>query len=697
MADIGYIALVLALLASVFSVITYILGRTERYRGLIESARKSLLIACGLVSLSILILLLALLTHNFQLEYVASYTGLETPLPYLFSALWAGHSGSLLFWAWLVSIFALIVVLRQHDGDEESMPYAASIMMFIEVFFLIMILSVANPFNKLPFTPEAGTGLNPLLENPGMIFHPPALLAGYAGLTVPFALAMAALLVKRHDSDWLVPVRQWLLLSWLLLGIGNVIGAWWAYVELGWGGYWAWDPVENSGLMPWLIATAALHSTMMQKRRGMFRVWNISLIILAFVLPIFGTYLTRSGILSTVHTFPNTGAGPLLLLFLAIIIIGSIVVVSNRRKELSSDAEITDLVSRDSTFLFNNLLLFGSTIAILLGTIFPIIFGVLRGVEITVGPSFFNIVSGPLFLAIILLAGVCALIGWQRSTAARLGRKLLWPSIAAVILGLVLFIVGIREVYALIAFFLCSFVLFAILYQWSGEVRARCQARKENYLKAFWSLLLDNRPRYGGYLVHLALVLMAVGVVGSSLFDVSKEVTLKQGESVTLKNYTLTYDSLNHYQSGSKFIVTASLSVYNSGRYIGRVAPEKYFQENFDQAVTEVAIRSTPAEDLYVILAGWDESGVGFKILVNPLVQWIWIGGGLLAFGGVLAYWPGQRGERKLPPRITGRACPRCGENYQPGDRFCPYCGVKLPKEGVAEPEPETSVAEGKD
>jgi cytochrome c-type biogenesis protein CcmF len=494
-----------------------------------------------------------------------------------------------------------------------------------------------------------------MLENPGMIIHPPILLAGYIGFTIPFAFAIAALLSRRLSDEWLVAIRRWTLMAWLLLGVGNLIGAWWAYVELGWGGYWAWDPVENAGLMPWLVATAFLHSIMMQRRRGMLKVWNMILIILTFSLAIFGTFLTRSGIISSVHTFAESALGPFFLVFIGVTLFGSLSLLYYRSKELKGEAEMESLVSRESTFLLNNLLLVAAAFAIFLGTIFPVISEAVRGVKISVGAPFFNQVNGPIFLAIILLAGVCTLIGWRRVSTKNLVRNFLWPLIATLILGIALFVLGIREWYTLVAFFVCSFVLFTIFSEWFRGARARHRIRAENYLKSFFSLLGGNRPRYGGYIVHIAIVLMAIGIVGSSIYNVEKEVTLKPGESMTIKNYTLTYEGIDHFQTQSKEVVSTSLSVYNHGEFVGKLIPEKYFHRSYEQ-VTEVAIRSTLLEDLYVILIGWDEDGTtAFKVLVNPLVNWIWIGGIVFIVGGLIAFWP-DRQRLPIQTQTKGRS-----------------------------------------
>ncbi len=654
MADIGYIALLLALVVAVYSAIASIVGAQKKHPELQASARNGLLVVFGLISTAVGVLLYALITHNFQIEYVANYTSSDMSLPYLFSALWAGNDGSLLFWAWLLSLLAAIVVLRRRGIGQELIPYASMVLMAVQAFFLILLLSVSNPFQELAFIPAEGMGLNPLLENPMMIIHPPILLAGYVGFTVPFAFAIAALMMKKLGDEWLIRIRKWTLVAWLLLGMGNIIGAWWAYVELGWGGYWAWDPVENAGFMPWLVATAFLHSMMMQRRRGMLKVWNMMLIIFTFSLAIFGTFLTRSGILSSVHTFGESALGPFFLVFLGIILVGSLGLLFYRRRQLRSETEMESLVSRESTFLINNLLLVGAAFAIFLGTVFPVISEAVRGVEISVGAPFFNQVNGPIFLAIILLAGICTLIGWRRASTKNLIRNFLWPLIAAMVLAIVLFAFGIREGVSLVAFPLCLFVLFTILSEWFRGTRARRKIKSENYLKAFLSLIWANKPRYGGYFVHMGIIILAVGIVGSSVYDVEQEATLMPGESMTINNYSLTYEDMDYYTTPSREVVTATLSVSKNGKALGNMTPEKYFHYSYQQPVTEVAIRSTLAEDLYIILVSWDESGAtAFKVMVNPLINLMWIGAGVVLLGGIIAFWPDRR---KSPAAETGRS-----------------------------------------
>ena len=655
MAEIGYIALFLALVASVYSVAAFILGIRRKSQVLIGSARNSLFAVCGLISISVAILIYALVAHNFQIEYVYRYTSHDLSLPYLISAFWAGNDGSLLFWAWLLSIFATVVVVRRWTTHETLVPYASVIILITEVFFLALLLSVSNPFQQISPVPAEGLGLNPLLQNIGMILHPPLLLSGYAGFTVPFAFVIAALLSRQFDGEWLAVMRRWALLAWLLLGMGNIIGAWWAYIELGWGGYWAWDPVENAGLMPWLVATAFLHSAAMQRRKGVLKAWSMLLVIVTFGLTIFGTFLTRSGFLSSIHAFSESTLGIFFLVFISVVLFGSLVLLYYRNRDLQSQAETIPTISKENAFLLSNLLLVGAVLVIFVGTISPTLSEMVSGVKIGVNPSFFNGINGPIFLAVILLAGFCVLIGWRKTSLNDLMRRFLWPAGIAMILGATLFILGIRGWYPLVAFSLCGFVLSAIIYGWFRESRAQHQVLGGNFLRSFWRLFIANRPRYGGYIVHIAMVIIAIGVIGSSFFDVERSIALKPGGIATVKGYTLVYEGLTRDETSQKIVFRATLSVSRQGKLVGQLVPEQHFPGGYPP-VAEVAIHVTPLEDLYVILAGWDAEGsAAFRVLVNPLVIWIWIGGGLLLIGGLIAFWPGGKKSPDVKDGGVGR------------------------------------------
>ncbi|HEX7474375.1 MAG TPA: cytochrome c biogenesis protein CcsA, partial [Dehalococcoidales bacterium] len=541
MPSLGYGCLVLALAVSLYTAAAFWLEARGRQFPAIFRARTALFVAVGLVSVSVAVLLYAIFAHDFQFEYVASYTSLHTSALYLLSALWAGNSGSLLFWTWLLSIFSLLVVWRKQRQYPALLPYAASIMLAVQAFFLILLVAVINPFNAASPVPSDGIGLNPMLQNPGMVFHPPALYAGYVGFTVPFAFAIAALLTRRLNDEWLQASRRWMLFAWLLLGVGNIIGAWWAYVELGWGGYWAWDPVENVGLMPWLLATALLHSSVMQRRKSTFKVWNLVLIILVFNMVIFGTFLTRSTILSSVHTFNESGLEPYFLTFIAISLIGGLGLLYYRSSDLKSSGGSEALISRDAAFMLNNLIFLGTTALIFIGTLFPLFSEAVGGSKVSLSTSFFNQVNSPLFMVIILLAGVCTLIGWRQLTLSQLLKEMAWPLAAAVVLSVALGLMAVKQPVALVAFSVCIFVLISILATWFKETLARRRSCGNNVAAAGWNLARSNSQRLGGYTVHTGIILIAVGVIGSSFFGAQKEANLKVGDSITVGQYAVTY------------------------------------------------------------------------------------------------------------------------------------------------------------
>jgi cytochrome c-type biogenesis protein CcmF len=718
MANLGYIFLVIALVAAVYTAINYFLKGKDLHFRFLAGAGISLWAVTSLVTISTAILLIAIFTHNFSFEYVTSYSSLHTSNLYLLSALWAGNSGSLLFWTWLLSIFTLLAVWRKQAKYPGLVPYAAGTLLLIQAFFLLLLVAVNNPFNTVSVIPADGLGLNPLLQNFGMAIHPPALYAGYVGFSIPFAFAVAALLKRQLNNGWLEATRRWMLFAWLLLGVGNLIGAWWAYVELGWGGYWAWDPVENVGLMPWLLATAFLHSSVMQRRKDNFKFWNMVLVVLIFNMVVFGTFLTRSSILSSVHTFNQTGMEPYFLTFIAIALIGPLALVYYRSADLKSDSGSQVIISRDSTFILNNLLLVGSTALIFFGTLFPLFSTMFGGSQISLSTSFFNRIGSPLFMIIILLAGICTLIGWRDLSLKKLLKALLWPALAALVIAIVLGVTLVHQPLALFTIFICAFVFISIILTWINDTR---KTGKEPRAAAsvWWNITRSNTQRYGGYIVHLGIVLIAIGIIGSSFFNTSKEANLKVGDSMTIGQYKLTYQGLETKDTPDQTITRANLNVTVAGKPYLDLAAEKLYQKSQQQAVTEVALHSTLVQDLYVILENWQSNGASadFKVLVNPLVMWIWIGGGVFVLGGLVAFWPSRKEKVKVSGASAARSapaaaapaplnsaaqsekeaddeieieilrlrrqavkyCPQCGQANRKIARYCNRCRARLP------------------
>lgn len=650
MNEIGELCILLALGISIYSFIVPILGVKKRRGEFIASAENSIFTVLGLISISSFILIYAFLIRDFSVEYVSSYSNRDLSTFYTISAFWAGQKGSLLFWTWLLSIFGAVVVIQNRKKNRELMPYVLSIISFTLCLFLALMVFAARPF-ELIYPPEDGHGLNPMLQNPGMVFHPPTLYMGYVGFTIPFAFAIASLLTGQLGDIWIKTTRRWTIFSWFFLGMGNLIGAWWAYRVLGWGGYWAWDPVENASFMPWLTGTAYLHSVMIQERKDMLKVWNMVLVVMTFCLTIFGTFLTRSGVVQSVHSFGESTVGYYFLAFLIVTIIFSSYLIISKFSLLKSNNELDSIVSRESSFLFNNLILVGAAFATFWGTMFPVISETIRGEKITVGPPFFNQVNIPIGLALLLLAGICPLISWKRASINNLKRNFLTPFLVSIICGIALIPIGIGHIFAWFSFTISIFVLTTILMEFHRSAKARREVTGEGFVKALITLIRRNKRRYGGYIIHIGVVLMYIGITGTS-YNIEKEATLKNGESMSIGNYKLTYRGLNLKEPvPTKAEVIATMDIENDGKHIATASPRKDFYKTSEEPISRVYNLSGLKEDLYIILAGFPipfqkDSPATFKVHVNPLVKWLWIGGIVLGIGTFIAMLPDWK-ERK--------------------------------------------------
>jgi len=524
----------------------------------------------------------------------------------------------------------------------------------VVMFFAILMLFSANPFStSLAGGRMDGQGLNPLLQNFYMAIHPPSLYLGFVGCTIPFAFAMGALLSGRLDSEWIVAVRKWMLFAWLFLSIGNALGMLWAYVELGWGGYWAWDAVENASLLPWLTATAFLHSIVIQERRGMLKVWNLVLVFLTYELVLIGTFITRSGVIESVHAFALSNVGPIFLSFIALSIFGYLWLLLDRLPMLRSDNELDSMLSRESGFLFNNVVFVGIAFATFFGTTFPMFSELLTGNKISVAAPWFNKVNGPILVVLLILMGAGPLLGWRRSTREALRANFQWPLLATVVVPVLLFVLGVRDALPLVGFALCTFVLATIVQEFARGASARRRITGESWLRALINLTQKNQRRYGGYIVHLGIIMMALGIIGNTFFQLETQGTLKRGESLTIKNYVLTYQGLRQVAQPTHTEVLAPLMVARDGKDIGVVQPQKnlYFKTP-DQPTSEVGLRIFPAEDLYAVLAGWEGNGesASFKVFVNPLMIFLWLGGLVLALGTLTSLWPHTQAVRASAP-----------------------------------------------
>ncbi len=650
LADIGYGALLVTLAAALWAAAASIIGARGRRPELVASARNALLVTAVLSTLSALLLLVLLFRHEFGVRYVYEHVSSYLKPAYILAAFWAGLEGSQLLWLWMLAAFTGVLVLRRPTWDRQMRPYAMAVLALTQAFFAFLINTLTKPFDLLPDVPAEGVSLNPLLLNFWMVIHPPIIFAAYALWTIPFAYAFAALVTGRLDAAWLLGVRRWTLAAWASLGIGILVGAWWAYLELGRGGYWGWDPVENSSLIPWLVATALVHSAIIQERRDMFRAWNIFLAALTFVLTIFATFVTRSGLIQSVHAFAQSPIGYYYLAYMLIVLATTVGLMLARREELRGAGEVGDLLSREFVFLLTNLLVLGTAAAVLLGTLWPTFTEAVRGVAASLAPENYNRFMGPLGLLLVLLIGICPLVDWRHINAEKLLRSLWVQALVGGITAVLLVIMGVGELWAVISFSVIAFVAATIIIQMRQGIVARMRAAGENVIVASARAVGNNRRRYGGQIIHFSILLIVMGITGSQAYQAEVQVALAAGESVDVEGYTLTYTAYDYRQmeeEGNKIRNQAVLDVYRGGRKVAVVRPERNLHSNVDGAVTEVALRSSLREDLYVVLASLEPDGLAaFQVLVNPLVVWLWIGGVVLIIGTLVATWPARPQRR---------------------------------------------------
>ncbi len=643
-AAVGNLTLVLGLAVSLYVIFAAIFSQLKARPEFLASAKHGVLVVAGLTTLAVSILEWALLTHQFRFEYVANHVSGNQPAFYTVSALWGGQEGSLLFWVWLLGLFSAAVLIQQAGQRKHLVPWVIAFMAFTQAFFFALLIFISGPFTLLPQTPADGIGLNPLLQDPGMFIHPVTQYLGYVGFTVPFAFALAALVTGDLGYDWIRTTRRWALFAWLFLSLGLLFGMRWAYVELGWGGYWGWDPVENAALIPWLTGTAYLHSIMIQEKRGMLKVWNLVLIMLTFLLCILGTFITRSGVIQSVHAFGVSSMGPLFLAYIAAVLVVFAYLMYLRMDKLKEENRLDSFLSREATFLLNNLILLGAAVATLWGTIFPMLSEMVAGKQITVAAPFFNQINGPIFLALIVLMGVCTLIGWRRASPEHLKRNFVPPLLGAAGATILLVALGVRDPYGLAAFAAAAFVLGAVTLEFYRGIRARMRMYRENVAVAPVQLVNKNRRRYGGYIVHIGVILAVVGIVGSTFFQSEIQKNVMPGESVALGQYVLQFQKLKMTQENNAQVIGADLVVFENGAPVDTMRPIKAYYPAADQMTTEVAVRTTLREDLYVILAGWNDDGSAtLKVIINPLVVWLWIGFIVFIGGTLIAMLPDPR------------------------------------------------------
>jgi cytochrome c-type biogenesis protein CcmF len=637
---IGNLALALALPASLYSI--FAPARTTK---------KAAHVVTLLVSLASAMLIFAFITDAFNIEYVASYSSRSLPLAYKLSGIWAGLDGSLLFWVWLLTLCTSIAVVRSPSGGEGV--YINATLQIIVTFFLIMLVFEANPFKELANPPPDGQGLNPLLQNFFMIIHPPALYIGYVGFSVPFAYAIAQLLTphpsplpkrERGEDSWVKSVRLWTIVSWLFLTVGNLLGATWAYVELGWGGFWAWDPVENAGVMPWFTATAFLHSIIIQERRGMLKMWNIILVILTFLLTIFGTFITRSGVIQSVHSFSDVTIGMYFIVFLAIAFLFSLYLVISRRRELAGRNRLESFVSREGAFYINNLLLVFALVAITWGTCLPLFAEWFTGQKIEVGPPFFNRVMAPIGIALLFLTGIGPEMSWKKWRKGLFKKEFLWPVVFALVAGVITFAFGVRAWFPLLVAFGSAFVVGTMADEFLHAGRIEAKREGVNFAAGLKSLFQKAPRRYGGYIVHFGIVLLFIGIAGS-VYKSEYNLSLKKGEKIEAGNYNLTLNKIDWVQGASSEGVIADVSIESGGVELGNLRPALFLHKNQPKPIGEVDLFIRPFKDIYLALGGIsnDESSAEVVLTINPLISFVWFGGLVMIIGTVFAILPAKK------------------------------------------------------
>jgi cytochrome c-type biogenesis protein CcmF len=647
MPELGSLVLLFTLVAATYAAVASVAGARTGQARLVVSGRLSVYVVFGLLLLASSVLIYSFITHDFRIKYVQHYSDRTMPVVYLITAFWGGQDGSLLFWTLLVGTYATLVTWRSQEHHRTQLPYIIATMMTVVTFFLLLIILNANPFETfLSSAPTDGRGLQPLLQNEYMAIHPPMLYTGFTGWTVPFAFAISALCSGRLDEDWIRATRRWALFAWTANTVGLILGGLWAYEELGWGGYWAWDPVENASFMPWLCGTAYLHSVMIQERRGMLKTWNLSLIVLTFSMTIFGTFLTRSGFIQSVHSFAQSNIGYYFLAFLFFEMAVAFSLIYSRRRMLRGKNVLDSYFSREFAFLLNNWILLGACFFIIVATLFPTLSEWVKGEKITVGPEFFNKYMVPIGLILLALTGIGPLIAWRKATTENLKQQFSWPLASGIVTAAVCRgAFGVTHVVALISLGLCGMVTGTIVQEFYRGARVRQRNSQTDFLSALVALVQKGKRRYGGYIIHLGVVLMFLGFTGDA-FKLEKEVTLRPGQEMQVGGYTFKYRGLKSSRDWQIEAVVADVALYQGSKKVADLKPAKWtYKKHPDSPTTEVDILSTPRNDVYTTLGGfeWSSGVANLKVFINPLVFWIWAGTALLIIGGVITMWPDRR------------------------------------------------------
>ncbi len=647
----GTFALLVALALALYGLVASVTGARRDRPLLVESARTTAFSLFALVAAANGAMLAAILSNDFGIAYVAANSSRETPTFFKVLSLWSNDEGSLLLWNLILAGFIAAVAFRFRRRRPETLPWALAVLYGVQVFYLVLVMGPTRPFARLSVAPLDGQGPLPLLQNhPLMAIHPPMLYLGFIGTTVPFAFAMASLFTGTSSDAWVRIIRRWALAAWIFLTLGLFLGGLWSYGVLGWGGYWAWDPVENVALLPWLVTTAFLHSVMLQERRGMLKVWNVSLCVGAFALATFGTFLTRGSILASVHAFAKSAVGPMYLGFLLLVLVGGFGLIAWRSWRLASDGRFDAVLSREAAFLGNNLLLLTITLIVLIGTIYPLFVEALTNQQVTVGGPYFDRTVTPVFLLLMFLVGVGPLLPWRRASPERLRRRAAIPAGigALVIVGLAL--AGVRHAVALLAYGLAAFVIASNVELIVASVRSSRGATGRRGTGAAADALARNRRATGGYVAHVGLAVLAIAITTSSTFALQTEVTLARGEQVPFAGVVLRYDGARVVQQAQRRVFVAEVSVLRNGRPAGVLHPSlNVYPAQPTEPIGTPSIHYGPLRDLYSSVLGFRGSRATLRFFLNPGVMWLWVGAGVMAIGGLLAAWPARRRVRPDP------------------------------------------------
>ncbi|VVB95834.1 Uncharacterised protein [uncultured archaeon] len=632
--ELGETALIVALILTIYSVAAHILGIWKKKKELFDSARIAIIGIAVLLTIASIWLFNLFITRNFQYEYVALYSSLDLPMAYTISAFWAGADGSLLLWAWLISIYIAVIAARGKSYDN-LIKHAMPVILATLAYLLFMLLTVSRPFRMLDFIPTDGNGLNPLLQDPGMFFHPPTLFWGYAGVIIPFALMIAGIYLS--DNTWTYRARRWALWAWLGLALGNMFGSYWAYTVLNWGGFWGWDPVENASFLPWLTLTAFYHSTMIQERKDGMKFWNILLILLTWELTVYGTLLTRSGIIASVHTFGQSITAPYYINYMVVVAAATLILVAWKYNSIKSKKIFESFVSREASFLYNNWIFMASTASVLWGTTYPLLSEALRGYKVMVGPTFYNQINVPLGIALLLLMGICPLIAWRKASVSHLERNFTKPLAAAVIIMAVTFVLGIRDMYAQIAVFGSVLVISTHLVDISRIVKKQKKIEDRGALKNFSRAFWNNRRTFGGYMCHIAILMIIVSAAGAVVYEKAETFNIRVGSTVSLGDYDLKMTKIDQYTKDNREVTAGLFDVYKNGeKVLTNANARMYYYEKQDSTNVKPMAYTVGMDDLYFSAQAFAGDSATVKIKVMPMMFLMWIGGFYVLILGIL-------------------------------------------------------------